>query len=126
MRIFSKKAFRFHHPAGAEEVPAVAIQSQSFADVPDWVADSAMFKLAQKDDAVTVIESKKDELTAEQGGSSIVNLPPEIAEKVKQFQSLSANDQQETLKNLEIEPGTNQNNRIQQYTEFIQKQTPTE
>jgi hypothetical protein len=65
MRIFSKKHLRFHHPKDSEET--VSIQSQSFGDVPDWVADSSMFKLASKDETVTVIESKKDELEAETG-----------------------------------------------------------
>jgi hypothetical protein len=67
MRIFSKKSLRFHHPKDREQ--AAFVQSQSFADVPDWVADSTMFQLASQDETVTVIESKKDEIAAETGKS---------------------------------------------------------
>ncbi|WPS86470.1 hypothetical protein SMD22_18430 [Brevibacillus halotolerans] len=66
MRIFSKKSFQFDHPAGQE--PAVVVQSQSFADVPNWVSKSLMFKLARQNEDVTVVENKKDEKTAETGG----------------------------------------------------------
>lgn len=62
MRIFSKKAFQFDHPTGAES--SVVVQSQSFADVPDWVAKSSMFALASSAEEVTVIESKGDEKKA--------------------------------------------------------------
>lgn len=68
MRIFSKRALRFHHPKDNQE--SAFVQSQSFADVPDWVEDSAMFKLASQDETVTVIESKKDEIAAEKGTST--------------------------------------------------------
>ncbi|WP_419877678.1 hypothetical protein [Brevibacillus centrosporus] len=68
MRIFSKRSFQFDHPAGQE--PAVVIQSQNFADVPGWVAASAMFKLASKTGDVTVIENKHDEKAAETGAKS--------------------------------------------------------
>lgn len=63
MRIFSKKTFQFDHPAGTET--AVIAQMQNFADVPDWVADSTMFKLAQADGDVEVINSTQDEKAAE-------------------------------------------------------------
>lgn len=63
MRIFSKRAFKFDHPAGQE--PAVIVRSNDFATVPDWVKDSAMFKLASASDEVTVIETKQDEKAAE-------------------------------------------------------------
>jgi hypothetical protein len=65
MRIFSKRSFQFDHPAG--EQPAVVVRSQSFADVPDWVADSAMYKLALDDEDVMPIESRQDEVKAELG-----------------------------------------------------------
>ncbi|USG65169.1 hypothetical protein NDK47_24100 [Brevibacillus ruminantium] len=63
MRIFSKKAFKFDHPAGQE--PAVIVKSHSFADVPDWVTESAMFKLASSVGEVSVFETKQDEKAAE-------------------------------------------------------------
>lgn len=65
MRIFSKKAFQFDHPAGDQ--PAVVVQPQAFADVPDWVEDSTMFKLASGEDSVMVIGSRQDEIAAETG-----------------------------------------------------------
>lgn len=66
MRIYSKKAFQFDHPAGQE--PAVVVRSQDFAIVPDWVTHSTMFKLASASGDVTLIEDKKDEKAAEKGG----------------------------------------------------------
>lgn len=68
MRIFSKKAFQFDHPTGAES--SVVVQSQSFADVPDWVSESAMFALASGSEEVTIIESKSDEAKAEKGSKA--------------------------------------------------------
>jgi hypothetical protein len=44
--------------------------AMSFADVPDWVADSTMFQWASKDGDVEVIGSKKDEKAAETGSRS--------------------------------------------------------
>lgn len=63
MRIFSKRAFKFDHPAGQE--PAVIVKSHSFADVPGWVAKSAMFQLASSAGEVSIIETKQDEKSAE-------------------------------------------------------------
>ncbi|QDX92063.1 hypothetical protein EEL30_06580 [Brevibacillus laterosporus] len=68
MRIFSKKSFQFDHPAGQE--PAVVVQSQSFADVPDWVSRSLMFKLASQNEDVTLVENKQDEKVAETGSKA--------------------------------------------------------
>jgi len=63
MRIFSKKAFKFDHPAGQE--PAVIVRANEFATVPDWVKHSAMFKLASEAEQVSIIETKQDEKVAE-------------------------------------------------------------
>jgi len=68
MRIFAKKAFQFDHPAGQEA--SVTIQSQGFADVPDWVEKSAMFKLASGAGEVEAIGSRADELAAGKGNRS--------------------------------------------------------
>lgn len=72
MRIFTKRAFRFNHPDPASDEQPVYVQDQAFADVPDWVSDSATFKLANQDpnELISVIESKKDEITAETGKSA--------------------------------------------------------
>lgn len=71
MRIFTKRAFKFNHPSGDPEVRPVYVPDQTFSDVPDWVADSATFKLAIKDpnEVISVIESKKDEIDSETGKS---------------------------------------------------------
>lgn len=63
MRIFAKKSFQFDHPAGA--APAVVVPYKSFADVPDWVAESTMFKLALQDEDILVTNNKKEEKIAE-------------------------------------------------------------
>lgn len=72
MRIFTKRAFRFDHPSGSPEVQSVYVPDQAFTDVPDWVEDSATFKLAiqDKNELISVIESKKDEIAAETGKST--------------------------------------------------------
>lgn len=62
MRIFSKKSFQFDHPAGSE--PAVVVQALAFADVPDWVKQSQMYKLASVAGEVEIIENKADERAA--------------------------------------------------------------
>jgi hypothetical protein len=63
MRIFSRKAFQFDHPAGADT--PVVVQMNSFSDVPDWVTDSALYKLAAEGEDVLVINSPQDEIEAE-------------------------------------------------------------
>jgi hypothetical protein len=68
MRIFSKRAFRFDHPAGESE--KVYVPDQQFSDVPDWVAATATFKLATKHDLINVIESKKEEKAVEKAVST--------------------------------------------------------
>lgn len=68
MKIFSNKTFQFDHPSGALE--PVIVQNGSFTPVPDWVEDSAMYKLAFADGSITVINNKGDELAAETGNKS--------------------------------------------------------
>lgn len=70
MRIFSKQAFKFVHPAEAPDVQPLYVRDQDFTDVPEWVAETATFKLAHKHELITVIESKKDEIAAETGKST--------------------------------------------------------
>lgn len=65
MRVFSKKTYQFDHPAGTE--PAVIVQMQSFADVPDWVSESTMYTLASATGDVEQIGSKQDEKATETG-----------------------------------------------------------
>lgn len=65
MKIFSKKSFQFDHQSG--EVAPVVVQHNDFAIVPDWVEESAMFKLALADGDVSIIETKADESATEKG-----------------------------------------------------------
>jgi hypothetical protein len=65
MKIFSNKTFQFDHPTG--DIEPVVVQNNAFDTVPDWVEDSAMFKLASADGDITIINNKGDELTAEKG-----------------------------------------------------------
>lgn len=66
MRIFSKKRFRFDHPGGIGAGEPVYTQALSFHDVPEWVKESSMFKLASAAGDVTVTEGKSDENAAEE------------------------------------------------------------
>lgn len=55
MRIYTKKSFRFDHPA--KQAEPVIVPALSFVDVPDWVMHARMFQLASQDGDVTVIEN---------------------------------------------------------------------
>ncbi|MCL6442064.1 MAG: hypothetical protein K6T83_01135 [Alicyclobacillus sp.] len=65
-RIFSKVALRFDMPG---ETPVV-VKAKEFADVPDWVLGSQMFKLASQDGTVTVIESAQQASQVEQAANT--------------------------------------------------------
>lgn len=65
MLIFSNKALQFDHPAGQET--AVVVRAKDFVEVPDWVKQSTMFKLASQSGDVTVTETKQAEKAAETG-----------------------------------------------------------
>lgn len=64
MRIFSKKAFGFMKPgadkldktAGIMVPEVVRTLPGEFQDVPDWCADDQMFKWAQADGDIEVIQ----------------------------------------------------------------------
>jgi hypothetical protein len=72
MRVFSKKAFQFDHPADPNEA-SVTVQALSFADVPEWVTESSMFKLASAEGSVEVIENKVQEAAAEKKQHPVSN-----------------------------------------------------
>jgi hypothetical protein len=63
MRLFSKASLQFNHPKD-NSIKAV-VRAGQFSTVPDWVVDSAMFKLASADETITVIESAAQEVAAE-------------------------------------------------------------
>ncbi|MFC3768368.1 hypothetical protein [Paenibacillus sp. GCM10012303] len=65
MRIFTRKSLQFDHPAGQE--PAVVVSAGQFAVVPAWVEKSRMYQLASRDGSVELIESRRDEIEAEEG-----------------------------------------------------------
>lgn len=60
MRIRSDRTFLFK---GSDE--EITIKAGETKDVPDWVAKTDLFKLAQKDNTVLVISTKKDKKKAE-------------------------------------------------------------
>lgn len=60
MRIRSDRTFLFK---GSDE--EITIKAGETKDVPDWVAKTDLFKLAQKDKTVLVISTKKDKKKAE-------------------------------------------------------------
>ncbi|NHN33537.1 hypothetical protein [Paenibacillus agricola] len=68
MQIFSNRSFQFDDPAG--EQPPVIVKNGEFAAVPDWVADSTMFKLARADEDIRVIVDRQDVKAAELGKDS--------------------------------------------------------
>ncbi|WP_143088426.1 hypothetical protein [Paenibacillus algorifonticola] len=63
MRIFSKAALQFDHPKDFSV--KASVRPGEFKDVPDWVEDSVMFKLASKDGTVMLVDSKAQEIAAE-------------------------------------------------------------
>ncbi|MEK8128670.1 hypothetical protein WMW72_12205 [Paenibacillus filicis] len=96
MRIFATKTYQFDHPTGAED--GVVVQHQSFADVPEWVTKSLIFKLAQKDGSVEVLESKQDEAAAEKGAKAAVK-----AEAKRLEAEAKAKEEQEAREREEAE-----------------------
>lgn len=80
MRILTKAKLRFDDPNGQE--PSVIVNPRDlFADVPDWVRNSTMFKLASSDGTAEVIESHTQEKNAEKAAPSepVVKPPSEKA-----------------------------------------------
>lgn len=63
MRIFSKQALKFPHPAG--ETDPLYVRDNDFVDVPDWVKETETYKAHHKHGNITVIENKQDEIEAE-------------------------------------------------------------
>ncbi|GED71180.1 hypothetical protein BRE01_48820 [Brevibacillus reuszeri] len=68
MLIMSKKSFQFDHPAGQE--PVVVVRAHEFVEVPEWVKQSSMFKLASQAGDVTVTETKQAVKDAETGNKT--------------------------------------------------------
>lgn len=63
MRIFANKSFIFSN--GEDEVE---IKDHEFKDVPDWVAKTKLFKLAESDGSIQLIEGAKQEKKIEKDG----------------------------------------------------------
>ena len=58
MRIFSKKTFRFEK----EDEISVEVFAGAFSpNLPDWIAETKLFKLAVKDGSIRIMANKKDE-----------------------------------------------------------------
>ncbi|OHW63078.1 hypothetical protein EUAN_08620 [Andreesenia angusta] len=60
MRVMATRSLLFTR--GEEEVK---IKHHEIKDVPDWVAETMLFKLAQKDNTIQVIENKLQQKEAE-------------------------------------------------------------
>jgi hypothetical protein len=54
MRIFAKKAFGFRAPDGT----LVSTTPGQFQDVPDWVGEDDLFKLAAAEGSIEVVQMK--------------------------------------------------------------------
>ena len=65
MRIHSAKTFLFQHPKKTEE--SVEIKNSEMKSLPDWVEDTMLFKLAMKDKDITIIESREQQISADNG-----------------------------------------------------------
>jgi hypothetical protein len=68
MRIFARKAFKFLHPNLGEA--SIIVRAREFADVPDWVEGTLLFRLARQDEDITVMDSPKAVLEAEKTESA--------------------------------------------------------
>lgn len=62
MRIYSNKSLLFIN--GDERVK---VKNFEMTDVPDWVEDTPLFELAKADGTLTVIESREQQVAAENG-----------------------------------------------------------
>lgn len=60
MRVLATKSLLFTQ---GEE--SVTIKNHEIKDVPDWVAETMLFKLAQKDGTIQVIENREQQKEAE-------------------------------------------------------------
>ena len=69
MRIFANKSFIFSN--GEDEVK---VRNLDFADVPDWVAKTRLFKLAVGDKSIQVVESTKEQTQIENDGDIDVDI----------------------------------------------------
>lgn len=88
MRILSKHTLRFDDPNGQE--PSVTVRAHDlFTDVPNWVQNSTMFKLANSDGTLEVIESRQQESQAEKKAVSGSNVKPP-SEKAKAAEGADA------------------------------------
>lgn len=66
MRVFSVKSFLFVR--GEEKVK---VRNQEMKDVPDWVAETQLFKLAQIDGNIQILSSKSEEKQVEKDGTTV-------------------------------------------------------
>jgi hypothetical protein len=62
MRILSKKTFLFTAP-GVES--KVRVEANQITDVPDWITKTLLYRLATKDDVISVLASPASVAAAE-------------------------------------------------------------
>lgn len=102
MKIFSKKTFRFD----MKEQKSVTIKAMEFKNVPDWVKDTLIFKLASKDGTIQEIVSKKQSLALENDGETpeekeLRNKAKEL--KIKNYQRLGIEELKQKITEKEEE-----------------------
>ena len=62
MRLFSNKSYTFQK--GELEV---SIKNQEIKDMPDWIEETLLFKLAKKEGSISIIETPEQLKAAENG-----------------------------------------------------------
>lgn len=65
MRLFASKSFLFLN--GEEEA---SIKNQDMKDMPDWIAETKLYKLAETDGSIQVIENSSQQNAIEKGNGN--------------------------------------------------------
>lgn len=69
IQIFSEQAAKFHHPKDYNITASV--KAFEFAEVPEWVMQSRIYKLLVSDKKIRLIEGKKDVAEVESANGKI-------------------------------------------------------
>lgn len=68
MRVIATRTYRFTN--GNEEF---TIKNHEITDAPDWISETTLFKLAQKDKSISEITTKEQQVAAENTGTPTEN-----------------------------------------------------
>ena len=113
MRIYTKKAFWFEQ----KNVTPVITKAMGFQEVPEWVKDTLLFRLALQDGSVQVLSTVKQQKELENDG--MTEEEKEVREKAKalgieKWQTTGLGTLKKKLKELEKETEENQQQENQQ------------